>query len=65
MNKISVYMQKHIVIDAMRTYGGSFVKAMAEMLAHADLNNTYLIYTTWPDIWNKYLNFEKRLDENE
>ena len=42
------------VISAMRTYGGSFVKALANCAAHADASNFAKIKATWPDYWQEY-----------
>lgn len=42
------------VISAMRTYGGSFVKALATCAAHADASNLDKIKTTWPNYWQEY-----------
>lgn len=38
----------------MRTYGGSFVKALANCAAHADTSNFAKIKATWPDYWEEY-----------
>jgi hypothetical protein len=49
------------VIDAMRTYGGGFVKALAEAASRADEPNLALIKSTWPDYWIQYAELaEKR-----
>jgi len=42
------------VISAMRTYGGSFVNALATCAAHADASNLAKIKTTWPNYWQEY-----------
>ena len=42
------------VISAMRTYGGSFVQALATCAAHADASNFAKIKATWPDYWQEY-----------
>ena len=42
------------VISSMRTYGGSFVKALANCAAHADTSNFAKIKATWPDYWEEY-----------
>lgn len=42
------------VILAMRKYGGSFVRALAEAALRADDSNLARIKTAWPDYWEKY-----------
>jgi pyruvate/2-oxoacid:ferredoxin oxidoreductase beta subunit len=42
------------VISAMRTYGGSFVNALATCAAHADASNLAKIKTTWHNYWQEY-----------
>ena len=41
--------EKAYTILAMERFGGSFVKALANALRCADMNNTAKIYYTWPD----------------
>jgi pyruvate/2-oxoacid:ferredoxin oxidoreductase beta subunit len=42
------------VIEAMETYGGSFVKALAECLRRADVNNYQKLKNTFTDYFNEY-----------
>lgn len=42
------------VIDAMRRYGGSFVRALAETAACADCNNLRRLKEAFPDYWKHY-----------
>lgn len=42
------------VVQAMETYGGSFVKALAKCLHHADVINYEKLRTTFPDYFNQY-----------
>lgn len=44
----------HEIIDAMRTYGGSFVRALAEAAACADCGNLQRLKEAFPDYWEKY-----------
>lgn len=44
----------------MELYGGSFIKALAKALFHADMKNAVKIKTTWTDEWETYLNWNKR-----
>lgn len=52
---INMTDQDYKVIGAMRTYGGSFVKALATCAAHADASNLAKIKATWPDYWQEYV----------
>ena len=47
--------EKIIVLNCMIEYGGSFVKALGQALAHADSINTKKIKETWPNLWGEYL----------
>jgi pyruvate/2-oxoacid:ferredoxin oxidoreductase beta subunit len=42
------------VAEAMETYGGSFVQALAVAIRRADSNNLQKIKETWPDYWKQY-----------
>lgn len=42
------------VIDSMATYGGSFVKCLAETARRADPDNLRRIKETWPEYWSQY-----------
>ena len=46
------------VIENMHLFGGSFVYALARAATKADPENLEKIKTTWPDIWEKYANWE-------
>jgi hypothetical protein len=48
------------VIEAMRTHGGSFVKALAEAYIHADPINKQMIKETWAKYWNSYVAMAKK-----
>lgn len=52
---INMTDQDYKVIGAMRTYGGSFVKALATCAAYADASNLAKIKATWPDYWQVYV----------
>jgi len=41
-------------VDAMETYGGSFVKALGNLARHADATNLEYIKTTWANLWAQY-----------
>ena len=42
------------VIEAMETYGGSFVTALAQAARQADQYNLAKIKETWPEYWSTY-----------
>ena len=41
-------------VEMMTKYGGSFVKALAELCHRADYPNLAKIKHTWPDYWKEY-----------
>jgi hypothetical protein len=43
-----------MVGEAMRKYGGGFVRALGIALQQADSENTQKIKDTWADYWAKY-----------
>lgn len=45
------------IINAMSTYGGSFVKALAAAARVADSNNYAKLKNTFNDIWVRYEEF--------
>lgn len=45
------------IIEAMETYGGSFVQALAVAYSRADDINRAKIRQAWPDLWIKYADF--------
>ncbi len=46
--------QDFATIEAMETFGGSFVKALARACQHADQDNLEKIKNTWPEYWKQY-----------
>lgn len=53
--------EKYFVSQAMLKFGGSFVKALGEALAHADPQNTRKIKAAWPEYWAEYLKISKEV----
>lgn len=49
-------------VEAMRKFGGSFVKILAELAAHADYVNIVKIKVTWPEYWEEYERMGKTLE---
>lgn len=41
-------------VEAMGKYGGSFVKALAELCHRADSDNLQKIKNTWFEYWKQY-----------
>lgn len=50
----------NIVQKNMEEWGGSFERGLAQALLHADMENAVKIKITWTDLWEKWLNWEKR-----
>jgi len=42
------------IIESMLTYGGSFVRALAECWRKADSNNQKRLKKTFADVWQNY-----------
>lgn len=42
------------IVESMEKYGGSFVKALANAMRHADHMNRAKIISTWPAYWSEY-----------
>ena len=59
-----IYIEKNTVAENMKKYGGSFVQALGVALSHADMWNTTKIKLTWPELWEEYLNFEKKTKDS-
>lgn len=49
----------YCVLEAMRTYGGAFVKALGQLWWQADQINKAKILATWPDYFREYANTAK------
>ena len=41
-------------VELMRKYGGNFVRILADLIVAADPENKKLIFTTWPQLIEKY-----------
>lgn len=50
--------QDYRVVENMEKYGGSFVKALAELARRADARNLALIKKTWTEYWDGYTDKE-------
>lgn len=47
------------VVEAMRQYGGSFVKALAECFLRADTDNFWKLKIAFPEYWKQYQEMAK------
>ena len=47
-------------IENMHQRGGNFARALAHAAAAADPENIQKIKATWPDMWDRYANWEIR-----
>ena len=54
--------QDYWTLKAMSTFGGSFVKALAEAAHHADSANLRKIKDTWPAYWGSYETMGRRME---
>ncbi len=52
-------MSDHQIISAMRRFGGSFARALAEAWSMGDDDNRARIKATWPDLWEEYADLAK------
>ena len=46
-------------IETMHKRGGNFARALAHAAAAADPENLAKIKQTWPEIWEKYANWQE------
>ena len=51
--------ERYFVSLGMRTYAGSFFKAIGEAIAHASHTNLTAIKITWFKEWEQYLDMGK------
>lgn len=49
--------QDHKILEAMSTYGGSFVKSLAHTARLADSENYVKLKAAFPDLWESYAGF--------
>lgn len=52
--------QDYKTVDAMETYGGSFVKALGACFRRADHNNFRKLKETFSEYWDQYTNMSKQ-----
>lgn len=54
--------QDYKILEAMSTYGGSFVKSLAWAAQRADSENYAKLKAAFPDIWDSYAAFVRNND---
>lgn len=54
-----LYKERSIVSENMQHYGGGFASALGVALGRADKKNIDKIKSTWPELWDTYLNWGK------
>ena len=57
------YLEDWWTIEAMMTYGGSFVKLLGKAARNADLQNLARIKHGWPEYWEEYKSIGQRMKE--
>lgn len=57
---LEVEHEAYVVSESMKKYGGSFVQALGETIARADVHNKLLIRSTWHSLWMEYLEKKKK-----
>ncbi len=50
-------------MGAMEKFGGSFVKALANLARRADPSNLHRIKMAWPEYWSEYEETGKKLEQ--
>lgn len=63
MGRVNQLLDDGAVIEAMRRWGGGFVKALAEAATIADSDNLRRIKSAWPEYWQRYSDMAN--DESE
>lgn len=51
------------IVEAMETYGGSFVQALAKCFLHADYQNFSKLKKAFPEYWNEYAEMAQKQNE--
>lgn len=55
--------EDYFVVEAMEKFGGSFVKALANMCRHADPINLQKIKRAWPEYWEEYTKMAAKIKQ--
>lgn len=59
------YADDFKVIEMMRQYGGSFVKALGLAARYADPDNLERIKKAWPEYWQKYSDLASKQSQSK
>jgi hypothetical protein len=54
-------METELVVRAMETYGGGFLKALANAWRHADANNKHRLEAAFDDYFETYKQYVEKL----
>jgi len=52
--------EEMFIVEAMKKYGGGFVKALAECFFHADPENFIKLRATFSEYWEQYEKMAKK-----
>jgi len=52
----------YLILEAMTTYGGSFVKTLAWAAQRADSENYAKLKAAFPELWDSYAAFVRKND---
>ena len=58
-----LYAEARMVRNAIRAYGGSFMKALGNAMDYADRYNLAKIRDAWPKEWAQYLSMYDKMVE--
>ena len=61
---MNLNIESKLVQIGMDKYGGSFAKSLGIALSNADANNTTIIKNAFPEIWERYLDMGKYVEES-
>jgi len=57
-------MEDYKVVETMRQYGGSFIRAFAELYRLADLQNQRILREAFPKYWMEYAEMTRQIERN-
>jgi hypothetical protein len=52
-------------IESMHRRGGAFARALAHAAAAADPENLAKVKATWPEMWEKYANWQTKEESGQ
>ena len=60
----SLFEEARLFALATDIYGGSFFRALGQAALRADAQNIVKIKTTWPDEWERYVNWGRSIQKD-